>query len=206
MLPDHSYLDAQDECYFSGEYTARKGYAHSPTNQLILNFKKGVDKRGSNQWQHKERAILQAAQIFRDAIQANAEVTFVPVPPSKAKNDPLYDDRMLRLLREICVGWVNPDIRELVIQRQSAEASHAADFRPSPDDLVANYMIDERLVAPPPKTILVVDDVLTTGSHFKAMKRVLQNRFQNTAVIGMFIARRVPESDDFSEVDLSDLL
>ena len=37
-LPDHYYLTAEDDCYFLGEYTARKGYAFSPTNQLVLNF------------------------------------------------------------------------------------------------------------------------------------------------------------------------
>lgn len=203
MLPDHSYLDEQDECYFYGEYTARKGYAHSSTNQLILNFKKGVDKRGTNQWQYKEQAIRQAAQIFRAAIQVNAELTFVPVPPSKAKTDPNYDDRMLRLLQQVCMGWAQPDIRELVLQRQSADASHASDFRPSPDDLIANYAIDEQLTNPLPRTILIVDDVLTTGCHFKAMKRVLLARFPNANVIGLFIARRVPTADEFPAIDLS---
>ena len=27
--PDHSYLTAADDCYFLGEYTARKGFAFS---------------------------------------------------------------------------------------------------------------------------------------------------------------------------------
>jgi predicted amidophosphoribosyltransferase len=204
MLPDHYYLDEQDECYFAGEYTARKGYAHSATNQLIINFKKSVDKRGTSQWEYKDRAILQAAQIFRTAIKANSDITFVPIPPSKEKTDPLYDDRMLRLLQTICRGWEKIDIRELVIQWQSAEASHTTDCRPSPDDLMMNYIIDEQLVTPPPQTILVIDDVLTTGCHFKAMKQVLLNRFPNTAIIGMFIARRVPEADDLDDFfDLS---
>jgi predicted amidophosphoribosyltransferase len=67
-----------------------------------------------------------------------------------------------------------------------------------------NYIIDEQLVTPPPQTILVIDDVLTTGCHFKAMKQVLLNRFPNTAIIGMFIARRVPEADDLDDFfDLS---
>ena len=35
---DHYYLD-ETECVFIGEYTARAGYQHSQTNQLILNLK-----------------------------------------------------------------------------------------------------------------------------------------------------------------------
>ena len=43
---DHSYLTGDDACCFIGEYTARKGYAYSATNQPILNFKKTMDRRG----------------------------------------------------------------------------------------------------------------------------------------------------------------
>jgi hypothetical protein len=66
--PDHFYLMADDACYFLGEYTARKGFAFSPTNQLVLNFKKSLVKRGSQQWKYKEQAMGQAATAFRAAL------------------------------------------------------------------------------------------------------------------------------------------
>ena len=44
--PDHGYLTEDDHCYFIGEYTARKGFAYSASNNLLLNFKKGMDRRG----------------------------------------------------------------------------------------------------------------------------------------------------------------
>lgn len=62
-LPDHHYLDAQDICYYAGEYTAGEGHAYSETNQLILNFKKSVDKRGTAQWQSQRIAILPKGNI-----------------------------------------------------------------------------------------------------------------------------------------------
>lgn len=200
-LPDHYYLDAQDICYYAGEYTAGEGHAYSETNQLILNFKKTVDKRGTVQWQYKERAIVQAASIFRAAIKADAKVTFVPIPPSKAKADPLYDDRMVRMLQLVCKGR-HTDIRELVVQTRSSDAAHLTQARPRPDDLAAIYELDERLAEPAPSTIFVVDDVLTTGCHFKAVKRVLQQRFPDAVVVGFFIARRAPKS---VEVDFESL-
>lgn len=194
-LPDHYYLDAQDTCYYAGEYTAGEGHAYSETNQLIHNFKKTMDKRGTAQWQYKERAILQAANIFRAAIKEEARITFVPVPPSKAKTDPLYDDRMLRMLQAACAGR-HSDIRELVVQLQSAQAVHLAEQRPTPDELVANYRIDERLVEPEPQVIFIVDDVLTTGCHFKAVQRLLVQRFPQARIAGLFLARRAPKSVD----------
>jgi hypothetical protein len=194
-LPDHHYLDAQDICYYAGEYTAGEGHAYSDTNQLIHNFKKTVDKRGTPQWQYKEHAIVQAANIFRAAIKADARVTFVPIPPSKAKSDPLYDDRMMRMLQRVCDGRP-ADIRELVVQTRSSDAAHLSRARPKPDDLLALYELDERLAEPAPSTIFVVDDVLTTGCHFKAVKRMLQRRFPDAVIVGFFIARRAPRSAD----------
>ena len=42
--PDYYWLVEDDRCFFLGEYTARHGYAYSPTNNLILNFKKTLDR------------------------------------------------------------------------------------------------------------------------------------------------------------------
>jgi predicted amidophosphoribosyltransferase len=194
-LPDHFYLDAQDTCYYAGEYTAGEGHAYSETNQLIHNFKKTMDKRGTAQWQYKERAILQAANIFRAAIKEDARITFVPVPPSKVKTDPLYDDRMFRMLHAMCTERQS-DIRELVVQLQSAQAAHLAEQRPTPDQLVANYRLDEGLTEPAPLVIFIVDDVLTTGCHYKAVQRLLVKRFPEARIAGLFLARRVPKSVD----------
>lgn len=194
-LPDHHYLNAQDVCYYIGEYTAGKGHAYSETNQLILNFKKTVDKRGTAQWQYKENAILQAANIFRAAIRKEAQITFVPVPPSKAKNDPQYDDRVYRLIQTTCIDRV-ADIRELITQLQSAEATHLTNNRPTPEELVANYRFEDSLADPPPEFIFVVDDVLTTGCHFRAIHGLLKQRYPQTQIAGLFIARRVPKSID----------
>jgi hypothetical protein len=192
-LPDHYYLDEHDICFYAGEYTAGEGHAYSETNQLILNLKKSVDKRGTTQWQYKEAAIHQAAQLFRAAIKPDAELTLVPIPPSKAKDDPLYDDRMVRVLQAACAGR-RSDIRELIVQTRSTEAAHQSTTRPAPDELAALYMIDEKFSEPPPKTIFLVDDMLTTGCHFKAIKQVLVARFPSSQIIGLFIARRVPKS------------
>ena len=101
--PDHSYLTEDDRCYFLGEYTARRGFSYSETNDVIYKFKKGVERRGRPEWVYKDRAIARAARAFREAM-APADLdrlTFVPIPPSKAKADPLYDDRMTRMLGAI---------------------------------------------------------------------------------------------------------
>jgi hypothetical protein len=200
--PDHSYLTAKDDCYFLGEYTARKGYNFSGTNQLIWNFKKKMGTRNTAQWPHKERAIQQAAEAFRAAL--NSEyldvATLVPVPPSKAKLDPLYDDRMTRMLRAIRPQTA-ADVRELIVQTESSEAAHNQAVRPRPVEIATRYQIDRALMAPVPRAIAICDDVLTTGAHYRAAHAVLARAFPGVRLIGLFIARRVPESMDFSEFD-----
>jgi hypothetical protein len=117
-LPDHHYLDPTDECYFLGEHTARKGFAFSATNHLVLNFKKSVILRGQSQYKYKALAIAQAGRAYSQAL--NVEwlnvATLVPIPPSKAPTDPLHDDRLIQMLRAIR-SHPPLDIRELIAQR-----------------------------------------------------------------------------------------
>lgn len=61
---DYRHITEADRCYFVGEYTARKGYAYSDTNQLILNFKKPMDRAGQPDWHHKEKTIQVAANVL----------------------------------------------------------------------------------------------------------------------------------------------
>lgn len=197
---DHRFLDPNDFCLYHGEYTARAGYGCSPTNNRILNIKKSVTKRGRAEYAYKERDMRWAGEMFRIALSAEAlaTVTFVPVPPSKAPDHPEYDNRMSVILRHMAEGN-GADMRELVVQRNSYEASSQAALqgreRMHSGDLIPLYSINETLAAPEPTRIFVVDDVLTTGSHYVAMKAVLGRRYPNAWIGGLFIARRRIEDD-----------
>jgi len=200
--PDHSYLSAEDNCYFLGEYSAHKGFAFSATNQLIINLKKGLERRDRPEWPYKARAIRTAGEALRASLtdDASGMLTFVPIPPSKAKGDPLYDDRLLQVLRGVWPGRAI-DIRELVLQPESTDAVHDQQERPKPAELEARYAIDRQLLQPAPQIIAVVDDVITTGAHFVAIRNLLRREFPDTKIVGLFIARRVPEAVDVEDFD-----
>lgn len=192
---DHHWLTEDDRCYFLCEYTARQGYGHSPTNQLILNFKKTLDRRGKPEWKYKKRAIRQAAAAFRKALGNKAPPwVFVPMPPSKGRNDPLHDDRVTQLLRTI---WPDqkPDIREMIVQSESTAATHESSERPTPLEIESRYRIATALTNPEPKYIAIVDDMLTTGAHFRAAQSILTARFPEAQMVGLFLARRAPEAE-----------
>ena len=200
---DHAHLTADDACYFIGEYTARRGYAYSPTNHLIFNFKKPVDRRARPEWRYKEQAIQTVARAFRHALRPEEfdRLTFVPIPPSKARDDPLHDDRLTRALRAIRPA-PPLDIREFIIQTRSTEAAHGRDIRPRPEEIEALYRVDEALTEPMPRVVALIDDLLTTGAHFRAAKSVVSNRFPDVAIIGLFIARRAPDTTDLEDFDV----
>lgn len=191
--PLRSLVPRADECLYLREYTSGCGFGHSETNDLISNFKKKPDRRGKPEYRWKDWAIRKMAEELRGAnlnAQWFAKATLVPMPPSKAKNDALYDDRLCQVLNLFADGK-GYDIRELLCQRESTEAAHETSTRRPPSELAANYFIDEAIADPAPNDIGLFDDVLTTGAHFKAASSVLRRRFPGVRIVGIFIARRV---------------
>lgn len=192
----HWYLRRTDVCRYLGAYTAGKGAAYSATNSLILDFKMPVSRTRRNPPQ-KDRAIANAAAALRRALEASLldRAVFVPVPPSKAKDDAGYDDRLVRMLR--AVRPERPlDVRELIGQARSVEPTHRRSARLRASDIEAMYDIDEALEAPGAGLVVVVDDLLTSGAHFRAAQRTLSRRFPDIDVTGLFLARRVPEPEE----------
>lgn len=138
---DHSRLSAGDECFYLYEYTSRKDFSFSATNNLISNLKKKPNAGGQ---QYKASAIGDVTRAFAAVINAawlNGG-TLVPVPPSKAKGHADYDDRMLKVCRQIRAAPAL-DVRELVVQRNSLPTAHESQYRPTVEELLQQYQIDE---------------------------------------------------------------
>lgn len=205
LLNDHYHLSPDDECYFYLEYTSGQNYKFSQANQLIINLKKKPSTKGTYQWPHKIKAMAACSRALLNGFNHDwlKDAVLVPVPPSKAKSDPEYDDRMKVICEQIDVPF-EIDVRELVTHDSSHEAVHEGGNRLSPDELVDIFEIDENLATPEPTKIVIVDDVLTAGSHYRAMHRVLSKRFPNARIFGFFIARRVfatkKAADDFVSI------
>ena len=195
-IGDHARLRPGDRCYFLFEYTSGKTYAFSRTNNLISNLKKKPSISSENELYYKQQATSQAATALRQALNPDglAKVTLVPVPGSKMAGHPDYDPRMERVCRLIAP---TADVRNLVVQTASTEAAHEAEQgdRITVEQLLAVYAINESLCTPTPTAIWIMDDVLTAGTHFRAMEIVLSQRFPDVPIYGIFIARRVFASD-----------
>jgi hypothetical protein len=200
---DHTRLLPEDTCYYLYEYTSGRDYTFSATNDLINNLKKKPTASAA-QLNYKAGAIIRCANTLHTALNPAwlDTATIVPVPGSKAADHPDFDNRMERMARLI---RPNLDVRNLVIQAQSTAAAHEVGpggERVTVQQLLELYSINETIAAPAPQAIGILDDVLTAGTHFRAMKIKLGQRFPGVPIIGLFIARRVfpPAADDFDDL------
>ena len=215
--PDHHHLPTDVRCFFWGEYTPLDqtnghGWSYSSTNQIIGNFKKRLDRKGQSDWQYKGQAIQKIGRAFSefwkwDELHNKHHVAIVPIPPSKARNDPAFDTRMFEMVSAIAINAnIKLDIRDCLSFSGAVAASHIAHSRPTPDELLAELSFDKTIGNPDsqPGLIFVFDDVLTTGAHFQAVVRKLEEFFPGVKIIGNFVARRITPNpfadfDDLTE-------
>lgn len=176
----------------------RENWSYSDENRFILNFKKIRSRCNSHyELQHKDNAIVRAARLWADALSspenraAVTGATLVPVPPSKVPSDPDYDDRIVRMLNLLSQRMGGLDVRELVAQNKNYQPSHLSSARPSPTQLAANYSINEDVVNPSPASLWIFDDTLISGSHYRGISTLLNQRFPGVPCYGMFLARGI---------------
>ena len=215
---DHYFLSEDDVCYFFGEYSARNGRTFSDTNELTVNLSMPAKYRGTAKWARKERAVHRIAQMFRAAFAEDqiGNITFVPLP-SHPKERPEYEDRMRSAVRAIGSGIEIPeipdyddrmgtvlhamgsglDVRAMIEMIPTPEAIDLSSLRMGPDALFSNMRVVQALLAPEPRVILLVADVLVTGANFVAAKRRLHQLIPKVPVHGLFAARKLLETDEF---------
>ena len=194
---DHTFLQPADQCYFFGEYYAQQGYEGGGTNQLIFNFKCKPSDAALNppRAKYKALAISEIARGLRVVFpQRIAEsFTWVPLPTSKIKGHPDYDDRLIRVLCLAFDGF-DIDVRELLKQNQSTDADHRAGVRQTLVELgeIVALDMDVLKVSPLRDRIMLFDDVLVTGKHIRVCTQRLRETVPLTvSIMGLTIARRV---------------
>ncbi|MCY4611747.1 MAG: hypothetical protein OXC38_08635 [Gammaproteobacteria bacterium] len=166
---DHSHLRADDHCVYFGEYTptgdsGKPAWSLSKANDILVNLKKPVSRRGTVQWRHKLNAIRLLGQLIRENLREGdlQKLTFVPAPPSTSEGGPGHDPRMLQVAQAIDDDI---DVRPILETITTREPASQSDTARSVSRLKANIRINEEEAArlPAPKQIIVLDDMVTTG-------------------------------------------
>lgn len=180
-------LCKDDECYYAREFIVGGGYEASPANQLILNYKIEVKHKNTNRWQYKEKAINKFATELSSVIGGECMISYIPT--SKGKEDPNYDPR----LEETCKIAVQMNrylrFEEPIILKNNVLASHSGGSR-NVGEIYASYQW-QGFKENPLNYIIVIDDVITQGSHYKAYKKLLHEHYPNIKIAGFFWTKAI---------------
>lgn len=195
MRRDHSLLAEGDCCFYLWEYTPRRHAGATAGNQLIRNLK--INPTALQAWpsrlRFKHRAIAHAARALRRLASRQwpmVSVTFVPMPCSQVRGACEHDDRMLKVLQRAFQAR-DADIRELLCMNRSMTADHLSARRASCGQLRAALQVRDDGRPAPRGTVVIVDDVLNSGKHFKVAQQLLAARYGLTDIQGLFLARCV---------------
>ncbi|MBN8538468.1 MAG: hypothetical protein J0M15_15555 [Deltaproteobacteria bacterium] len=183
------HIMTNDVCIYAREYKAGQGYAAGETNQLILNFKMFVTFKGTNRWRYRDRDVRKFAEEAALNFGANSTVAITAIPSSKAKNDPDYTNRFEDMLTHLLTLRPNL-IEEWPVELiQTVQASHQAGSR-NPQQIQQHYRW-RGFQNGVPQTLVLFDDVVTTGSHFRAMSDFIRSNGYTGNIVGIFWARSV---------------
>jgi len=186
---DHPYLSSADRCSFLLDWHCG--------SRIVRDFKRPISAVAfaPRRAAAKARAVAMMADLLRAAVSrcAAEAATWVPIPPSKAYADCEFDDRLMRTLVQAFSGY-DVDLRCLLRQSSSTEADHQSGSRITADALHTLLELDAALLASCAlrQSIVLFDDLLTTGKHFKCCERRLRTVVPaQVPIVGVFIARRI---------------
>ena len=200
--PDHS----RKNIFYARVYTSRQGFAYSDTNQLILNLK--IEPSQRHRLNYKNDAIGRFSSEVAEFLNRSQDTTrtkiIVPMPPSKAQGDPEYDDRVQQAAARIQQTCPNYRVVPLLHAPRSMAASHSSDTERSADEIHRWLAIDETACSGLPSNpiVVILDDIITSGSHYEGARRRVLDRFPDALVVGVFWAKsRNPDAaSDFTPV------
>lgn len=166
-----------------------------PSNQKIINFKIKPEEleRNPSRKYWKNLAIAEFSQAVSHWLKSNSHaievwenVALIPMPTSRPRSHQYYDTRLVQLcngaLEDNGIARVE-DVFDLTQALTPAHEGGPRDFETLRNNLV--------LFEPtsPLKVVILIDDILTSGSHFSACSSALREAFPEIAIIGLFLAR-----------------
>lgn len=173
LQSDHRYLAADDECYCLWEYADED----TGTIEAIKQMKSyGTDPAAASE------AVGRAAQALSQAIPDDwRSFLFVPMPPSMDNKHPRFNRSTLAILEKVEPRL--PLIRPLLQQDASLPRGNKT-IRPEE----RARLLSATSPSPEVTTLVLFDDVLTTGSHFSAAVQAIRAVFAGR-ILGLFLAR-----------------
>ncbi len=180
-------LDATDVVWINEIWCPGVKDDHS---SLLYNLKKPTDRKGKFEWNYKEEAITKCSEFLNDFPKFKGKnPVIIPMPPSKKKGSIEYDDRLVQIINKV----ENAICLDIFDVKESVKSTHTQDQAKDLTAIQSNLEISENVQIP--NLVYVLDDVFTTGAHFKAIKNKILEKNPNAQVIGLFFFK--PEGEDY---------
>lgn len=182
----HMHLNADDRCYYIWDYAAAGTANEAPllraTQQLVWDLKLCPSVNERLPGRPKDRALQHVSRALSALLPEEfRHATFVPMPPSETSED--RDDRLIRILAHVA-----KDVRIALECRHSTQPLQK-DL--SVSERIENLIVNTERLAPPPQMIVIVDDVISSGSHFRAAAQRLRDICPGVPIVGLFFARTI---------------
>jgi hypothetical protein len=194
LLGKHGLITSTDRTFFLKAFSRGVSRDSEPWNRFVRDLKISPQCGSAEVIRRKREAVLAFATELGEALPIEwiRSATFVPTPSSVARGDPAYDPRVFEVLRNVSPPL---NVRCLVEQRVSRPALHLADEPCTVEQLADGYCVNDDGEENAPTHIVIVDDIIATGLHFRAMSTVLGKAFPPAQISGLFLARRAHEHD-----------
>lgn len=195
---NHRELDSEDICFFlhtreTHQYNEIEQWSYA--YQTIENFKISPTALQNTpaRRQYKERAVQaitdDLARLFRDS-DPRARFLLVPAVTSKSKADPNYDDRLVRVCSMVAGRFPNVDWFEMLSTSRTIASAHTGAGTRDVSALLSNIVVDTSIPVMNYASVLIFDDVISSGAHFKACEAAIKRAYGNDVLVeGVFWAR-----------------
>lgn len=175
-------------------YTSQGSYSVSKTNQLIKNFK--ISPSETHRLHYKRSAttvfVREVTEFLRTGARlADSVSAIVPIPSSKARSDPEYDNRVEEVAKRIADTFERIDYLPLLETTTTRDSLHGGTNARSKEALYQSMSAAPSLTGRRYDFVFILDDVLTSGASFSAVyQHVSENLIVDTAkIIGIFWAK-----------------
>lgn len=176
---NHRFLEKEDLCMYlmtrESHSREERPAQYSEAYQKVANLKITRSDLRANPYRsrHKEAAIGQFSNDLCGLFaQSEASFVLVPAVTSKAESDPDFDDRIVRVCNAVAERLAQVRCEPVLSLKSSIPSASRSYGRRDPD-LIRSYIRVEPLRDLSCDFVLIVDDVISSGAHFKACQRAV---------------------------------
>ena len=188
-------LGEEDLCYY---YLVRTsgGFSASVANNRIDNFKKDPKDWGARPevMAYKNAQIqsfaedicsLLSRRDFENLLQKIDNTALVPIPTHRPKSHPHHDGRLAALCEAVANRNRLTRVEDAFDMKRTVVPSHGGGIRDV--GLLKDLMVFEGF-RQEPGLVILVDDVLTKGTHYIACRDLIREMYPEMPIIGLFLA------------------